>query len=113
MKRKPKPTAKQRELAAEWEKLCRKHARPLELGAQAKGITLKAKPQKQVVVHARPQAPAKFVKDTGTRSVVDPLAVIKAALAPRIGQSYSKGGLQYLTDDEMNEQRTGAHRRRN
>lgn len=112
MKRKPKPTAKQRELAAEWEKMCKKHARPLELGAQAKGIMLKPKPQKQVVVHTRPQATSKFIKDTGTRSVIDPLAVIKAALAPRIGQSYSKGGLQYLTDDEIQEQRKGSHLRR-
>lgn len=25
---------------------------------------------------------------------------------------YSKGGIQYLTDDELKEQRTGAHKRR-
>lgn len=37
-RKKPKPNAAQRALAEEWERMMKKHASPLELGAKAKGV---------------------------------------------------------------------------
>lgn len=39
MKRKARqPTARERELAAEWDRIMKRHSAPLELGAKAKGL---------------------------------------------------------------------------
>lgn len=37
----------------------------------------------------------------------------KAALAGRTGALYNKGGMQYISDDDMKQMMSGAHRRRN
>lgn len=112
-----KMDAKQRQLQADWEKLMSKHSKPLDRGAKANG--LKVKPAPQTAVEAVQFEPSVRTANKGfkmmgaaTVPVRDELADAKKALSSRIGQSYNKGGLQYLTDDEIEEQRTGAHKRR-
>ena len=121
------PNAKQRQLDADWQAMLEKHAKPLERGAVSNGFVVKAKTNKQKRLEAREAAAAIVAKSTlrdsirypslpmkgnATKPVVDPLAEAKRGLATRIGQAYNKGGLQYLSDDEMAEQKTGVHRRR-
>ena len=48
----------------------------------------------------------------GTKPVVDPLAEVKQKLKANVGQVYNKGGPQYLSDADIEEQKTGSHRRR-
>lgn len=52
---------------------------------------------------------------SGAATKAVPTEDMQAAIhkvSSRVGMSYNKGGLQYLTDDELREQRTGAHKRR-
>lgn len=115
VKRRKLNVAEQRDLALQWEKICASHARPLERGAQAKNVVVKpvkvkvSKAVKTKVVAPVHKPMALFV---ATKPVVDPLAQAKRDLAPRVGQAFNKGGLQYLSDDDMAEQKTGAHKRR-
>ena len=110
-----KPTAEQRRLAAQWEAIKASHASPLERGAKSWGLKkpkqVKEVEQIDLLVDLPVQKP---MKDPGvaTKPVIDPLAEIKARLKSRVGQAFNKGGLQYLTDDELEEQRSGSHRRR-
>lgn len=118
--RKVPNTAASRALDAEWERLLATHAKPLERGAKAKGVTTKFSPA--VVL-----SPAGGVRDTSTSFSIQSVPMTGAAtlprvnedmqqartsLAARVGLSYNKGGLQYLSDDELKEQRTGSHKRR-
>lgn len=117
-----KPNAAQRALAAEWERIKAEHTTPLSKGAAANGIKVK---NKQVPVLFQPRfmleeqaPPSKSLpeplhdKKTGVKPLVDDLAAAKKALKGRVGPAFNKGGLQFLTDDELVEQRTGVHRRR-
>ena len=47
------PKAKQRELAAQWDALLKKHSAPLELGAKSKGVTRKASKKSNIPTYAR------------------------------------------------------------
>ena len=108
-------TRKQRELDASWEDILKRHSKPLERGAKAKGIKVVAKPNRNLQRSSDNQSQllkAKYVIGSGTKPAVDPLAEVKRQMAHRVGQAYNKGGLSLLTDDEMREQRTGAHLRR-
>ena len=117
IKRPPVLTAAQRELQAEWEALQKRHSAPLEKGAKAKGIQV----VQGVAINPRP---SRFIRSTeranslpmfGNATKALPSADMieaKEKLKSRIGISYNKGGLMYLTDAELEEQKTGAHRRR-
>ena len=120
--KKGRPTAEQRALDAEWQRLKASHAKPLEKGAKANGRSDTKKTSTMCAV----LQPTPFKRDTGMRSIpslpmtgnaTKPIAtkdLLEAhqALKGRVGQSFSKGGLQYLSDSELLEQRTGSHRRR-
>lgn len=110
-----KPNARERELAAEWDKMMAAHSKPLGKGrgVQPSKITVGS----PVVTAAAPRvASVKISASTplgvAVVPVVDPLHVAKRDLRGRVGQAYNKGGLQYLTDDELAEQKTGSHKRR-
>lgn len=114
-----KPDAKQRQLADDWEALKAKHSAPLERGHVNRGTTVPKLTNKQKRELRRQQQalvveplPHSTSFGSATLPVVDPLAGAKRELSARVGQSFSKGGLQYLTDDELAEQRTGVHKRR-
>lgn len=114
-RKKQKPTAAQRDLAAAEAKMWAAHSKPL--GA-SRTVTVETYEPKTPVVsgpYIRPNSVPKPVAapvGNATKTVRDPLAAAKAGLAGRVGQAYNKGGLSYLTDDELAEQRTGAHKRR-
>lgn len=120
LKAKQLNTAAKRALAAEWEALLAAHSKPLERGAKAKGV--ESKPLTKVRL-----SPQGSVRDTSTvlkissvpmkgaatlPSLSEDLRAARQNLAARVGMSYNKGGLQYLSDDELKEQRTGVHKRR-
>ena len=114
-RKKQKPNAKQRELADSWAQLLAKHDRPLERGAKAKGITVVAasvEPDDDLAATKAKLVVGSRSMGVAVKPVVDPLRAEKKALAARTGQAYNKGGIQYLSDDELKEQRTGAHKRR-
>lgn len=108
------PTAKERELVAQWERLMKAHSKPLERGAKAKGVRIETRGKKPALapteVSKRPSRPVYM--GSATKPAVDPLAEAKKQLMSRVGQAYNKGGLQLLTDAEIAEQKTGSHRRR-
>jgi hypothetical protein len=111
------PSKKERELAASWEELMKKHSRPLEGGAKAKGVSILAKKPKPVrldpSINPSGPLPARYVVGSGTKPNEDQSLIdAKRSIAHRVGQSFNKGGLSYLTDDELKEQTTGAHLRR-
>lgn len=117
-----KPNATERQLQADWERMMKQHAQPLVKGAIANGVKVKPKISKKeftVLTVAERAAPKSkdlpiplSQRQTGTVPVVDVLADAKHALKARVGISFNKGGLQYLSDDELAEQRTGSHKRR-
>lgn len=112
------PSKKERELAASWEELMKKHSKPLERGAKAKGVSILAKKPKLVSLGpsggvSTGPLPARYLIGSGTKPKEDQsLIEAKRSMAHRVGQSFNKGGLSYLTDDELKEQTTGAHLRR-
>lgn len=117
VKRTRKSNAQTRELDDAWENLKAAHAKPLERGCINRGtkapkLNNKQKRAAKRAAAAEPTIPHSTSFGTATVPVNDPLAEAKRNLASRVGQSFNKGGLQYLTDDEMAEQRTGAHKRR-
>lgn len=121
-KQKPKKlTVAQQALADEWVRIVESHKKPLVKGAIANGVKI-AKPAeaKIPVLLAIEPAPPKMKdlpiplnpKSVGTKPITDELIEAKRNLAGRVGVSYNKGGIQYLTDDELKEQQSGSHRRR-
>jgi hypothetical protein len=121
-----KPNAKQRELDADWQRMIASHSKPLERGASVRGNlpdvkVKKRKKYKEPVTDFDP-TPAPVVRvlpppsnPWASASKPQDDATLRAAkdgLKHRIGQSFNKGGLQYLTDDELAEQVAGAHKRR-
>lgn len=120
---KPKNIAASRQLQDDWDKLLASHSKPLEKGAKAKGSAKKVKPSKELKLQF---STPRIVDNSNVkiRSVAMTGAATKVAgmspdmqeahrrVASRVGISYNKGGLQYLSDDEMKEQRTGSHKRR-
>ena len=111
--------SEKRALESSWEKLLKRHSKPLEKGAKYNGL-----PYTEVVVTAPmpyrrtsvlDNAPSLVLKDaTFTFSKRDSpsLQEAKQLLKTRVGQAYHKGGLQLLTNMDVEEQKTGAHRRR-
>lgn len=118
LRKKRKPTAAQRELAAAEARMLEAHSKPLTSGRKYGGSTVVEDKMSSPVVAGPYIRPASVPKPppapvgVATKVVCDPLAAAKAGLASRVGQAYNKGGLSYLTDDELAEQRTGAHKRR-
>lgn len=112
------PTKKEKELADSWAELMKKHSKPLERGAKAKGVSILAKKPKPVRLDPSDglsigPLPARYLIGSGTKPKEDQSLIdAKRNMAHRVGQSFNKGGLSYLTDDEMKEQTTGAHLRR-
>lgn len=119
-KTKPANTAAKRALASDWQALVAAHSKPLERGAKAKGV-------KTVLLAPARLSPLPGARDTSTDlkvtsvpmkgaatlpSLSEDLYTARQNLAARVGMSYNKGGLQYLSDDEIKEQRTGVHKRR-
>lgn len=122
-RKKRKPSAEEQKLRKEWERLLQTHSKPLEGGKKVRGSLPKAKPvgrQTQVLLqtpmaHPRgpdPKLPSLPMGLGGTKMAIDPLAGEKHALKTRVGQVFNKGGPQYLSDDDIAEQRTGSHKRR-
>lgn len=97
-------TAKQRQLEADWQALLVKHSKPLERGAISKGIKLVA-PAVASTLPPVDKPRARFVNDTGT-------ARQSAALPRAVGQLYNKGPIQFISEQDALEQRTGSHLRR-
>lgn len=112
-KKKRKPTEKERALRAEWERILNSHCKPLDLGAQAKGLKIKgvAKPVK-VYKRENPVIPSLPMNGVATRPIHDPAAGEKEALKGRVGQVYPKGGPQYMTDSDLKDSKDGLLRRR-
>lgn len=106
--------AKNRELKESWEKLLIESAKPLEQGAKAKGVVVDGIVQvkKPVVTVLQKRIPSLPMGAGGTKPVVDPLGEAKDKLKSHIGMVYNKGGLQYLSDEDIAEQRSGTHKRR-
>ena len=117
-RRKPTPNKKD-QLQADWEKLHAAHSKPLERGAKAKGvgtISSVSAPNR-----AFRRTPDSLVGAASLNTTVNATTVkiedaemlrVKRELAARTGQAYNKGGIQLLTDLDMQEQRSGSHRRR-
>jgi len=117
VRRKPpvdSPVTRRQQLEADWKKLMMKHAAPLERGAQAKGVILDvtAPPPPAPYRRTNEHVPSLPMFGNATSPVVDPLQGAKHTLKSRVGVAFNKGGLQYLTDGDLAEQKTGAHRRR-
>lgn len=122
-KRKPKKPSKE-ELArrAEWDRIVKSHAKPLEMGRKSRGTLPGAKLDlikipvgKTVtvrVIDPTLKPPSLPMGSGGTKPAIDPIAIEKRELSGRVGQIYSKGAPQYLSDEDMKEQRSGSHRRR-
>ncbi len=107
--------AQQRQLDAEWQKLLKSHSKPLERGHKAKGGgSILVLPTESQSPFTRPTERPKSLGTFGaaTVPVIDPLKSAKDNLKSRTGQLYNKGGIQYLTDADMLEQKTGSHKRR-
>lgn len=115
--------AYERELLASWQKIVSASQAPLERGAVAKGsavVSAPDEPPARMSTSLRSGAyDASFVGSLpmgkgggGTVPAVDPLHEVKRELAGRTGQAYNKGGIQYLSDADLQEQRSGSHRRR-
>jgi len=113
-KKKRKPTAEEREQALKWEKLLAKHSKPLERGAQANGIKNVKGVPKAVPDFKRqnPDIPSLPMSGVATKPISDPAAAEKHAMKARAGINYNKGGVQYLSDLDLKEQKSGTHRRR-
>lgn len=119
---KPKKLTKaQQALADQWERVKAQHAKPLEQGAKGRGrlpgpgtklVAAKAQAKPRPRLDAGPLVPSLPMAGVATVPTCDLLAPEKQALKSRLGQSYNKGTVQYLTDDELAEQRSGSHRRR-
>lgn len=119
---KRKSTKATRSLDADWEALLAKHTKPLEYGAKAKGSsvkTVKVKPVWVAPSTTRDTTPGNLkvvsVPMTGAATLPNKPTDLQDAIhkvSSRVGISYNKGGLQYLSDAELQEQRTGAHKRR-
>lgn len=113
-----KPTASERSLEEEWEKLLARHSKPLERGAKAKGVRAKYQPVSATVIVCGPRKQPKIelpslpMKGPATKPAVDPLAEAKRVLSSRVDLGYHKGGLQYLTDEDLKEREAGGNRRR-
>jgi hypothetical protein len=119
-KKKRKPTAEERELATSWEKLKLSHAKPLELGSQVKGKIPGTLVSKSKVRYQEPEpykrknenVPSLPMKGMATKPIADPAAAEKHAMKAHAGVAYNKGGLVFLSDADLAEQRTGVHKRR-
>ena len=116
-----KPTAKQRELAAQWEATLAAHGRPLEKGKKVAGSLPGAKAKADPIAlptQAKPHkrtnevVPSLPMSGTATKPVTDEAAQAKKEMRGRVGIAFNKGGLQYLTDSDLAEQKTGGHKRR-
>jgi hypothetical protein len=118
-----KPKAIDRQLAADWIGLLAKHGAPLEKGAKSCGslpgigtLSPDGRPLNLTCIapykRFNKEIPSLPMQGVATKPSVDILRDAKRQLAPRTGLGYNKGGLQYLTDDELAEQRTGVHKRR-
>jgi hypothetical protein len=114
--KKRKATKRNPKLDAEWEALLKRHANPLQKGAKANGVKVARLLQPVVAPVEQPKERKKLPipnnQNAGTKPIVDPLASAKDQLKARVGQSFNKGGLSYLTDDELEEHKQGLHRRR-
>jgi hypothetical protein len=117
-RKKQKPNAEQRALAEAWDRLQARHSNPLELGSKAKGKlpgtkNVKGVP-KAIPVFKRKNEdiPSLPMNGTATLPISDPAAAEKHAMKARAGVNYNKGGLQFLSDLDMAEQKTGVHKRR-
>ena len=117
VRRKPKVVDKnlQRQLQESWDRILQDAAKPLEHGAVAKGVDIQGLVQlrKPVIsVKPKPRIPSLPMGAGGTKPAVDPLADEKRAMLSHVGQVYNKGGPQYLSDADIEEQRSGSHKRR-
>lgn len=113
--RTPVNNARTRELQESWDKIIRESSKPLEQGAIAKGVVVTGLVQiSKPVLSMNPSVriPSLPMGSGGTKPVVDPLKEAKQKLAPHIGQSYNKGPIQLLSEDELKEQKLGLHLRR-
>ena len=119
--KKRKPTEAERKLRDEWDRILQSHSKPLDQGLKARG-KLPGTGAKTLV---KPQYTSKLPEKSpdqklpslpmgygGTKPAIDPLAEAKQSVKARTGQVYNKGGVQYLTDEDLKEQKSGSHRRR-
>ena len=117
-KKKRKPTEAERKLRAEWDRIVASHAKPLESGSKAKGKlpgtkNAKGVPKAQPIFKRENEVvPSLPMNGTATVPIVDPAAAEKHAMKARAGQVYPKGGLQYMTDSDIQDDKTGLLRRR-
>lgn len=118
-KKKRKPTEAERKLRAEWDRIVASHAKPLELGSKAKGkipgtSTRNMKCVPKVIPYHRetPDIPSLPMNGTATVPIIDPAAAEKHAMKRHAGIAFNKGGVMYLSDADLAEQRTGVHKRR-
>lgn len=104
-------------LALDWEKILKKHARPLERGAKAKGVKkIKGPIISEPVLFRRETPKYKSLKSGNvavTKPITDP-SMLEAVhqLRHRVGVAFNKGGLQYLTDSDLQDSKAGLLRRR-
>lgn len=117
---KPKTPNRAEQLARDWEAMMAKHAKPLERGAIAKGVTSVPSAEVKLPVVTEPlirETPVKpsrsmflHANATTPHPNNDPRLLLDATA--HIGQLYNKGGLQVLTPGDVAEQKSGSHRRR-
>lgn len=118
MKRKKQVTGKKLQLQSDWEKLIAKHSKPLERGAKAHGIVVTGSGSVVAATVPRPSSinsiPSLRTSEFCTTIPIESseLIQVKRNLSSRTGQAWNKGGVQYLTDLDIEEQKTGSHRRR-
>ena len=102
-----------------------RHAKPLEKGAIANGLSSARKvdveyyrhqPSSAVIPRQDKLASVPSLKSTDNCTTIKvedaEMIQVKRELATRTGQAWNKGGIQLLTELDIQEQRTGAHRRR-
>ncbi len=119
MKHRKQTTSKAAQLQADWEKLLAAHSKPLERGAKAKSvgtISSVSAPNRAFRRTSEQLVGAASLNTTVNATTVKiedaEMLRVKRELAARTGQAYNKGGIQLLTDLDMQEQRSGSHRRR-
>jgi len=114
-KTKPKPQAKERQLSKEWQDILKRHSAPFGKGRASvafEGKLLSPVVTTPVTRLDHRALPSLRMEGVATTPAVDPLSEAKSALKWRVGQAFNKAGPSYLTDDELEEQRGGTHRRR-
>jgi hypothetical protein len=114
---------KARELQESWQKLLERHSKPLERGAKAYGLSrvsgvenflVTPKPfRRKSILESAPSLEMRGKGETFLKPEDESLREAKEKIKARVGQVYNKGGLQLLTNLDIEEQKEGSHRRRN